>query len=56
MKNYSTIILSVMLLFSVGVSAQTALPKGQSQLNFGVGFSDRGFRFILALITPYIIM
>jgi outer membrane immunogenic protein len=42
MKNYFAILLSAMLLISVGVTAQTALPKGQSQLNFGVGFSDRG--------------
>lgn len=42
MKNYCTVLLSAMLLIVVGSSAQTALPKGQSQLNFGVGFSNYG--------------
>jgi outer membrane immunogenic protein len=42
MKSYFTILCSAMLLMTVGVSAQSALPKGGTQINTGIGFSDKG--------------
>ncbi|HSK14420.1 MAG TPA: outer membrane beta-barrel protein [Phnomibacter sp.] len=33
---------SVMMIMTLGAQAQSALPKGNSQINFGVGFSDKG--------------
>lgn len=42
MKKFFIILLSAMLVISVGVNAQSALPKGQTQINLGVGFSNHG--------------
>ncbi len=42
MKKVFLILLSAMLVITVGVNAQSALPKGQTQINFGVGFSNEG--------------
>ncbi len=42
MKKKLMIAVSAMMLLSIGAFAQSALPKGQNQLNFGVGFSDKG--------------
>jgi outer membrane immunogenic protein len=42
MKKVFLILMSAMLLITVGVNAQSALPKGQTQINFGVGFSNEG--------------
>lgn len=42
MKKGFVLVLSLVMLITVGVNAQTALPKGESQINFGVGFSSRG--------------
>ena len=42
MKKNFLIALVAMMLFTIGADAQSALPKGQTQVNFGVGFSNRG--------------
>ncbi len=42
MKKVVTLMLCLVCFSSIGLFAQSALPKGQTQLNFGVGFSNRG--------------
>jgi hypothetical protein len=40
-KNFMLAV-SAILFITIGASAQSALPKGQNQINFGVGFSGKG--------------
>ncbi len=42
MQKNLLIAFSAILVITVGANAQSALPKGQNQINFGVGFSDKG--------------
>lgn len=42
MKKFFLLAVSALMLLSIGAVAQSALPKGKTQLNFGVGFSDKG--------------
>ena len=42
MNKFILLAISAIFLLSIGAMAQSALPKGQNQINFGLGFSDKG--------------